>query len=455
MKKIIFITLLTFLTFNFIDCKNNENPKDVFHPDYKQVDEANALKGFVPFAGESSAIPSSMEFFCIPLNQIEKEQGVYDFTVLENNISQIANRGHQAIFRVYLDYPGLESGTPSYYWQQGIPKLEYVDPDTNKTFSFPDYTNQKCIDFLCNFISELGKKYDGDERIGFIFCGLIGHWGEWHNYYYTLSGNSDHMPDETQQAQLYQSFSDSFKKTFVLTRNPTATSLLNFERIGFHDDSFTEDTIDDSKGWYFVTQLQNNNLMERWKTAPIGGEFRPENQVPFLNGKKYAAYYQDYDECLEKTHCSWLLYNAAFTSDRTDSQKKKGWEASKKLGYDLFCSKVEYKIESSVIKLNIEISNIGFAPFYYNWQPVVQIIKNGEILKTYNSPFENWDITSVSQNESKIFSAELNIEGISSEDLSESKIIFGIPNPMTKGPGLKFSNKSLSQDKAGFITLKN
>jgi hypothetical protein len=30
------------------------------------------------------------------------------------------------------------------------------------------------------FIAALGRRYDGDSRIGFITAGLLGGWGEWH-----------------------------------------------------------------------------------------------------------------------------------------------------------------------------------------------------------------------------------------------------------------------------------
>ena len=86
---------------------------------YKEVGEANALKGFVPFSGNytsKSAIPCSMEFFYIPLNKIMTAENTYDFSVLESNIENIKKRGHQTIFRVYLDYPDEPDGTPAFFW---------------------------------------------------------------------------------------------------------------------------------------------------------------------------------------------------------------------------------------------------------------------------------------------------------------------------------------------------
>jgi len=36
-------------------------------------------------------------------------------TGLEPQLDSIAGRGHQAVFRVYLDYPGNPTGIPSFF----------------------------------------------------------------------------------------------------------------------------------------------------------------------------------------------------------------------------------------------------------------------------------------------------------------------------------------------------
>ena len=48
-----------------------------------------------------------------------------------------------------------------------------------------------------------------------------------------------------------------------------------------------------------------------WKNQPIGGEFRPEGQSAFLSGTPLDGY-QDYSECVNATHCSWLMMAGAF-----------------------------------------------------------------------------------------------------------------------------------------------
>ena len=464
MKTVIFSFVL--ISTLLISCRSvsisTESSEQKNNLDYQQVDEENPLKGFAPFIRNDFKIPCSMEFFNIPLNAISSAQGNYDFSKLETNLNQISKRHHQAVFRVYLDSPSSESGIPEYFWENGIEKIFYINPDTNKSEFFPDYTNQTCIDFLTDFIKVLGTKYNGDPRIAYIFCGLIGHWGEWHNYYYTQTEghDGDKMPTDQQQKQLYQTFSEAFSKTFTMTRFPSSSCLADFQNIGFHDDSFTEDTIDDSKSWYFMTQLKNAKMTERWKTAVIGGEFRPENQIPFIQGRKYDSYYQDYDECVEQTHCTWLIYDAAFYLGKTKAQKERVWNASKKLGYDLYCTKADFSKLSgtenealNLIKVEITIANKGNAPFYYNWKPKLVLKSDSGILKEWENPFEDWNLTKILPDTSTTFTGIINMEGLLPED--NSFFLLTIPNPMEDGIPLKLANYSLNQKLEGYITLES
>ncbi len=467
MKKIFLLLSLSFL---IAACASSSDIKEKSSGEllYQEVDEANAIKGFFPFEldYDEPAIPTSMEFFYIPLNAIWTAKNNFDFSELEEHIEAIKSRGHQTVFRVYLDYPDGNAkdgspadGTPSFFWSEGIEKIKYHHPDSNKDFYFPDYTNQKCIDLLTTFIEKLGQKYDGDPRLAYIFCGLIGHWGEWHNYYYTTTYNTDEdkMPSDEQQTQLYKAFSENFTKTFTLTRYPTSPCLLNYKNIGFHDDSFTEDTYDETKSWYFMSMLESSGQTERWKITPIGGEFRPENQLPFLNGKKYKSYYQDYDKCVELTHASSMMYDEAFYDFRTKDQRKRAWTASKKLAYDLYCSfaSVSLSKDKKTLSLQISITNKGIAPFYYNWTPLLILTDEaGGTICEWENPFEEWNLPTILPEESAEYSAEVQLpSGAKSENLGNVKVLLGIPNPMEGGIPLKLANNTLNLDKEGFITL--
>ena len=60
----------------------------------------------------------------------------------------------------------------------------YNDFGNNGVSVSPDYSDPRLVTALEAFITALGRRYDGDPRIGFITLGLIGFWGEWHTWPY-------------------------------------------------------------------------------------------------------------------------------------------------------------------------------------------------------------------------------------------------------------------------------
>ena len=458
-----YLSLITILfTLLFISCASLSNESASKNTDktgknelYKEIEEANALKGFVPFLGNytsRSMIPASMEFFYIPLNKIMTAENTYDFSLLESNLEKIKEHGNQTIFRVYLDYPDEPNGTPDFFWDLGIEKIYYKSD--NGICYFPDYTNQKCMDLICDCIRELGKKYDGDPRIAYIFAGFVGHWGEWHNYMYTQTPGhqGEKMPNDTQKAQFVKTFGESFRKTSVLVRTAFTSALNDYPNIGFHDDSFTQDTIG-SDAWNFMPGLRQTGMTSRWKSAAIGGEFRPEHQAPFVYGINMPSGYQNYEKCLKETHCSWLLFDRAFGQGSTTA-KERLRKASNQSGYDLYCKEMNMEVAENELLVDISIANVGIAPVYYNWNPVLALEKDGKLIFIWKTPFEDWDLPSILPDSYKDYSCKLKLpENLSSDKLAGYKLVLGIPNPMENGVPLKLSNTSLNQDYPGFITI--
>lgn len=89
----------------------------------------NPLKGFMPFYspdGADDSVPYSMEWFYIPLSALISDSGEYTVREgLEPYLEAISARGNQAVFRVYLDYPGSDIGekaVPQFIWDMGIKK---------------------------------------------------------------------------------------------------------------------------------------------------------------------------------------------------------------------------------------------------------------------------------------------------------------------------------------------
>ena len=142
-------------------------------------------------------------------------------------------------------------------------KIKLIEYDEFGGGIQPDYNNDLLINEMIDFIKEFGKKYDGDNRIAFIECGLFGHWGEWHCY-----PKNELMPIDIQLEKIIKVYLSSFTKTKILTRYPKYNFLKKYN-IGFHDDSFCYSTLP-TKEYHFTSQLKDNNLSNCYLKIPIG-----------------------------------------------------------------------------------------------------------------------------------------------------------------------------------------
>ena len=155
--------------------------------EYVPAPPDNPLKGLVPYARpHADRFPHSMEFSYLPLSDLMTGPETFNWQPLEDLLNDIASRRKQTVFRIWMEYPGHQEGIPLFLEQDGLQVTEWLyeatEPFPPAKVRTPDYKNQQLRAALKSFIKALGQRYDGDPRIGYITAGLLGVWGEWHNY---------------------------------------------------------------------------------------------------------------------------------------------------------------------------------------------------------------------------------------------------------------------------------
>ena len=294
--------------------------------EYAPAPVDNPLKGLVPYAGDvRDRFPHSMEFNYLPLAALVTGPGQYDWQPLEHLLNSVAGRGHQTIFRVFLEYPGKPNVIPDFLLKGGLKVHRYVNTNTQpfppKSVETPDYEDARLRQVLQQFIAALGKKYDGDPRIGCITAGLLGTWGEWHDY-----PHDELFASKQVQAEVLDAYEAAFKKTPILVRYPAGARHARWadnaqRRLGYHDDSFAWSTIvtgNTGAKWHFMALMQAAGpaALERWKTQPIGGEIRPEAWGKVFDPEPGIKQIQNFRQCVEATHVSWLMDSGMFNKQQ-------------------------------------------------------------------------------------------------------------------------------------------
>lgn len=412
----------------------------------------NPLKGLVPYAEPvEGRFPHSMEFFYLPLSAVVKGPGKQDWTELDRKLDGIAGRGHQAVFRLHMEYPGQSGVIPSHLVDAGLKVHRYLNTNTApfppQEVETPDYEDPRLRTLLAEFIAAFGKRYDGDPRIGFITAGLLGTWGEWHTY-----PRNDLFASKAVQREVMDAYEKAFKVTPVLLRYPAGKGHGTYEAndtrpFGYHDDSFAWATLDTGRkedAWFFIPSLDAAGATGRWKTRPIGGEIRPEAWGKVFDDPA-APPVQDFRRCVEETRASWLMDSGMFREQATPERYERAIAAVRRMGYDFRVTTVS--MEDGRIK--VTLVNQGVAPFYHPWKVVFRVLDDkGRPVGA--------DLESEHTVQGLLPAAPVTWEqtlGDTPEHGDAPRVLMQIRNPLKGGAPVRFANASQDADADGWLTL--
>lgn len=420
----------------------------------------NPLKGLVPYQGDRrDKFPHSMEFNYIALSSLVTNYDTYNWKPLDELLNDVSSRGHQTVFRVYLEYSGKLDEIPAFLVKDGLRVTTWQDAETSPiALNTPDYSNLLLLRVLKSFILALGKRYDGDARIAYITAGLLGRWGEWHDW-----PRDDLFASPAVQNEVMNAYEKAFKITPILLRYPSkgdASRAANDARpFGYHDDSFAWSTFDaqhPEKTWYFMALMREagKNALDKWKTRPIGGEIRPEAWGEVFDATPRNPQIQDFRQCVDATHVTWLMDSGLFDSENVpeDVQRQRVRRATdevRRMGYDFTVRNATLgAIRNNRLTLQLEILNRGVAPFYYNWPVELGLLD------------ANKRLVHVQRSKNRITGILPDTKTIWKENLDVSKLgkgvyqlVLRIPNSLRNGQPVRFANKTQDADLDGWLTL--
>ncbi|MEV4177505.1 DUF4832 domain-containing protein [Nonomuraea sp. NPDC049709] len=375
----------------------------------------NPLKGFARFywpgADQNTGYPHSLTWSYFGLSELMTDPAdcsKYNWSILDSALNEIASYGNQAAVRFYLEYPGGSGTHPA----NAIPRCfdGHVTYRTNTYWgtTSPDYDSPYLLDALGDFIAAFGARYDGDPRIGFIHLGLIGLWGEWHTWPFDTDTSGDthpnFMPTDAHAAQILQAYDNAFNRTKLEMRYPDSAAGAGTNRdIGYHDDSFCYKegsplagvTLPRSLGGASYAQLEralSHGAENKWITASMGGEVRPEIQSSaFASWPGGSGQVDNMKACIELEHTTWKINEQSQSYAAGDPNVA---AAVRLMGYDLTVDNAYFKdTASGTTNVGVRIRNNGVAPFYYPWT-VTLGLKNsaGTVVRTFDT---SWDLRTV------------------------------------------------------------
>jgi len=415
----------------------------------------NPLKGLVPYRGDvRDRFPHSMEFSYLPYSALVKGYDRFDWQPLETMLDDIASRGHQAIFRIFLEYPGKKGTIPDFLLKDGMKATAWnYRSDGSSPVETPDYADGNLRRSLVSFVSALGAKYDGDPRIGFITAGLLGLWGEWHTH-----PRSELFAGKETQREAMDAYESAFKRTPVLLRYPAGDTddrlAKNSDRpFGYHDDSFAWATLITGKPqdkWFFMEAMRaaGPTAEAKWTKHPIGGEIRPEAWGQVFDERPLDKRIQDFRQCVETTHVTWLMDSGIFKQNQPAERIERAENEVRRMGYEFHAKAVEIgEPRSGKLSLALEVENRGVAPFYHDWKPEWGMLANGQAVKTFACSGVLTGL--LPGDEPRIWTDLLDLGGI---EPGAYTLAVRIPNRMKGGKPIRFANAT-QNPVSGWLSL--
>lgn len=423
--------------------------------EYSPAPIDNPLKGFVPYQGEGkSRFPHSLEFNYIPFASMVKGEEQFDWSEMDSMLNDISSRGHQAIFRVYIEYPGKKSSIPSFLIEGGmnVTRWKYED-EQGSIIETPDYSDTRFRRSLARFIEELGKWYDGDPRIGYITAGLLGLWGEWHTH-----PRSDLFAEKEVQREVLDAYEKAFRKTPILLRYPAGSQDEEMEgnadrSFGYHDDSFAWATLRTGRAadsWFYMALLEQagESALTKWKASPIGGEIRPEAWGIVFDPKPKDKRVQDIEKCISETHVTWLMDSGLFGKKQSVERTRRAEAIVRKMGYEFYARSVSIQRTSEKkVQIELFLENRGVAPFYADWPAEWGLLRDGKPVAVFACSGKLKGLLPGEARSS--WRDELDLKGVPS-----GRYEWGVrvSNPLSNGRPIRFANATQDEE-TGWLRL--
>ena len=254
MKKLIFLSVyLMILTQVFIGKPLKAGTSELVFEDHNYV---NPFTGGVAWETANNTEVLAMEWAFIGLSEVLPLcSGAFDWTSVDDFLTRVDSRGHQAVLRPVVFGPGyvLENYAPS----------DLITNDflyEGSVFKNPDWSTENVQTCILKFIDAFAMRYKSDKRIAYIQMGLVGLWGEHHldgNPYTTIN-----FPSFEFQKTMVEHYVNGFGNTSsdlltALSLDATQShgyfssndAALDNVRFGFFDDSLLTANHNSPSNW--------------------------------------------------------------------------------------------------------------------------------------------------------------------------------------------------------------
>ena len=306
---------------------------------------------------------------------LEPEPGIYDFSTFEeeNHFEKWRAEGKKLILRFVMDVPGEKKHLDIPEWLYDLTgDGKYYRTSYGRGYC-PNYDNQTLIEAHARAVSALGERYGEDSFVAYVQLGSLGHWGEWH-----VHDDAGRMPAEAVRDRYAAPYLRAFPEALLMMRRPFRFA--QTYGLGLFNDTAGEPgSTARWLGWIEEGGAYEQTgeagalvpMQEAWRSAPIGGELATSMKKDEMLSDTFAQTL----ELFKASHTSWIGPSSFVWVERGGALQAALDELNRSLGYRLRVANAQIECDGRGATLMIDWTNDGSAPFYFDWQAVVRLVR--------------------------------------------------------------------------------
>ncbi len=344
--------------------------------------------------------------------RIEKMEGVYDFTLIDQVIDYYTALGKHINLRISTDslmLPNTYQGVPNWLIEKyNIPyeTVNYTDPGPVSTFKSIDLRDPNYLRYLDLFLNALADKYKDNPYVDVVEIRGFGNWGEWHSGYpfdtvenrmNTLANIINHYVDafsESGKLMVLSAAWDPYFTPYDSYQDYVSYSAFDY-LMTLPNATFRRDSGGNLLN-YNTDERLLSDFFRSGKRLPLLGEYASGIDAA-LNASYGFDLMGGINDILFKmrpnysTVLGWVNMNAAWLIENGYSELFE--RGNEKMGYRLAVDMARYPKEvapGNEFTLMTSFSNSGVGRFWYEYPLKIHILdeNNDEVTSYINNEFD-------------------------------------------------------------------
>lgn len=352
-------------------------------PLQSQITKVQPMTGIVLWADShnSSALKTQddyvqLEYAYVRPSDVVIGDNLYDWSMLDNLLTQVSGRGKQLILRWYYVYPGRETAVPDYI-KDYSDYHETTESSEGEPTGFPDWSHPELQQAHLDFYTAFAARYDVDPRIAFLQVGF-GLWGEYHIYDPEVR-LGENFPSKAFQKTFLQHLDDVFDELHWSisidagdsSNTPIANDAgLRALQFGNFDDSFMHS----AHAEYNADMWQVFGHTTRYAHSPHGGELSYYSDYDQENALNVDGMYgRTYEQLSREFNITYMIGNDQPEYQTPERIKQAGMANGYKFHITAFKASATHAV--------VTVENRGIAPIYYDAYVTINGVRSGQSLK--------------------------------------------------------------------------